>query len=273
MIISFRKMHGLGNDFVIIDTRMAQVQISTEQLVAMANRRTGVGCDQFALLRTSVQADIFADMYNADGSSLRACGNATRCIAALMMAEMNRSTIKVETIAGILICTKAEDGKITVDMGLPNLEWQQIPLSHAMDTLTLPVTLGPLKDAVAVNMGNPHAVFFVDDVAAIDLPTLGPKLEHDPLFPDRVNVEVAQVINRQHLRMRVWERGTGITMACGTGACAVLVAAVRRGLADRKAVVSLDGGDLEIEWRESDNHVMMTGPWAESFSGVWMKNA
>lgn len=259
-------MHGLGNDFVIIDARTTGLQLTPTQLVAMADRRTGIGCDQFALLRPSQKADVFADMYNADGSTLRACGNATRCIAALVMAETGRSEVTVETVAGILACSKADAGRITVDMGEPNLSWRQIPLAREVDTLHVPL---PAGDACCVNMGNPHAVFFVDDVSAVDVAGLGKKTEHDALFPDRVNVEFAQVLSAGKIRMRVWERGTGITMACGTGACATLVAAVRRGLAGRSAIIQLDGGDLQIEWREN-NHIFMTGPWAQSFTGEWM---
>ncbi len=268
MSVSFRKMHGLGNDFVVIDARTTGLTLTSAQLVAMANRRTGVGCDQFALLRPSHKADVFADMYNADGSTLRACGNATRCIAALMMQETGKRDVTIETVAGILACS-SDDGKlITVDMGTPNLEWQQIPLAEAVDTLHVPLTLGPLADGCAMNVGNPHVVFFVPDVTAIALADLGPQVEHHKLFPDRVNVEVVQVLSPTQLRMRVWERGTGITMACGTGACATLVAAVRRGLAARKAEVVLDGGSLSIEWRE-DNRILMTGAWAQSFTGEW----
>lgn len=266
MSVSFRKMHGLGNDFVIIDARTTGLQLTPAQLIAMADRRTGIGCDQFALLRPSQKADVFADMYNADGSTLRACGNATRCIAALMMNETGKTEITVETVAGLLFCSKAEGSLITVDMGEPNLNWQQIPLAREVDTLHVSL---PAGDACCVNMGNPHAVFFVDDSSAVDLATIGPKIEHDPLFPDRVNVEFAQVLDRQTIRMRVWERGTGITMACGTGACATLVAAARRSLVDRKATIRLDGGDLLIEWR-NDNRILMTGPWAESFTGEWV---
>lgn len=269
MFISFRKMHGLGNDFVIVDARESTGQAGfrpdAAQLVAMADRHTGIGCDQFAFLRESDRADIFADMYNADGSSLRACGNATRCIAALLMDETGRDEVTVETVAGVLACTKAGGGLVTVDMGEPSFDWQAIPLAREADTLRLPLALG---EGAAVNMGNPHVVFFVEDVEAVDLAALGPQVEHDALFPDRVNVEVIEVKAPDHLRMRVWERGTGITMACGTGACASLVAAARKGLSGRRARIELDGGMLEIEWR-GDNHVLMTGPWAESFMGMW----
>lgn len=268
MTIAFRKMHGLGNDFVVIDARATGLQLAPAQLVAMAHRRTGIGCDQFALLRPSQKADVFADMYNADGSTLRACGNATRCIAALLMQETGRQQVTVETVAGILHCTGAPGGLITVDMGVPNLGWQQIPLADDMDTLHVPLSINPLTDGCAVNMGNPHIVFFVPDVQAVALDSVGPQVERHALFPDRVNVEVAQVLGPAQLRMRVWERGAGITMACGTGACATLVAAARRGLSARKAEVVLDGGSLTIEWRD-DDHVLMTGPWAQSFTGEW----
>ena len=190
-----------------------------------------------------------------------------RCVASLLMAESGKDKLTMETLAGPVIATRAEKGLISVDMGPARLEAKDIPLAQQVDTLHLPINQSPLSDGVGVNMGNPHAVFFVPDAEAIDLAFLGPKIEHDKLFPERTNVEVVQVLTRKHLRMRVWERGAGITMACGTGACATLVAAVRRDLADRKAIVTVDGGDLEIEWR-TDNHVIMTGPVAETAVGI-----
>jgi diaminopimelate epimerase len=204
---------------------------------------------------------------NADGGEVEACGNATRCDAATLMAESGRADAAIETVAGVLKATAAGGGQIAVDMGPARDGWQDIPLAEACDTLHLGISEGPLSDPVAVNVGNPHAVFFVDDVDSIALETFGPRIEHHPLFPQRVNVEAAQILSPERIRMRVWERGAGITRACGTGACATLVAAHRRGLTGRQAEVVLDGGTLLIEWRD-DGHIIMTGPAAVSFSGV-----
>lgn len=269
MHLSFRKMHGLGNDFVVIDARARPVHLAKAQLERLADRRLGVGCDQVILIEPPRQkeADAFMAIYNPDGSEAGACGNATRCVAALLMRESGHKSANIETISGLLPALAAGN-EVTVDMGPPRLDWQDIPLASEHDTLHLPIELGVLADPAAVSMGNPHCVFFVDDVSRIDLSALGPQLEHHPLFPQRTNVEVVQVLDKSTLRMRVWERGAGITLACGSGACAVLVAAARRGLCARKASVQLEGGSLMIEWK-ADNHVHMTGGWVESFSGEW----
>lgn len=267
--ISFRKMHGLGNDFVVIDMRGGLNALSDAAVRRIADRRKGVGCDQLITIEPPCTpgATAFMGIRNSDGSEAGACGNATRCVASLLMAEGNGKSAVVETISGLLPASRAAGGQITVDMGPARLDWNLIPLSEQMDTLHLPISESPLTDPVAVSMGNPHAVFFVDDVAAVPLTEVGPRVEHHRLFPQRANVEVVQVVDRTTLRMRVWERSAGITEACGSGACAVLVAAVRRGLSDRRATVVLDGGPLVIEWRESDGHVLMTGPVATSFVG------
>lgn len=267
---AFRKMHGLGNDFVVIDLRGGLPGFTPEQVARIADRRMGVGCDQFITIEPprSNGATAFMGIRNPDGSEAGACGNATRCVAALLMAESGADTVVVETISGLLPATRAADGLVTVDMGPARLDWDAIPLSEARDTAALGLSAGPLQGGVAVSMGNPHAVFFVDDVAAVPLEDVGPQIEHHPLFPARTNVEAVQVLARDTLRMRVWERAAGITQACGSGACAVLVAAVRLGLADRRAQVILDGGPLTIEWRENDGHVLMTGPVATSFTGT-----
>lgn len=269
MTVSFLKMHGLGNDFVVIDARVTPFVPDAAQARAIADRRTGVGCDQLIIIeppRTD-GADAFMRIRNPDGTEVAACGNATRCVAALLMTERGTDRTTIETNAGLLNATPGPDGQITVDMGPARLEWRDIPIAEAMDTLHLPVSAGPLADPVGVGMGNPHAVFFVPDAEAIPLAAVGPVLEHAPLFPERANIEVAQILSRIRIRMRVWERGAGITAACGSGACATLVAAVRRGLADRRAELVLDGGSLIIEWRD-DGHVLMTGPIATSFSGT-----
>lgn len=265
MQLSFRKMHGLGNDFVILDGRTEPVRLSGDQIRGIGNRRRGIGFDQLVILEPPQKSDgVFMRIYNPDGSEAGACGNATRCVADIIMKEKGAQACTVETISGVLECMYAENELITVDMGAPGLEWRQIPLSKECDTLHLPLEGNP----VAVSMGNPHCVYFCADVRDVAVDKLGVKTEHDPLFPERTNVEYVGMLGKDHLRMRVWERGAGITEACGTGACASAVAAIRRGLTGRKVRVTLDGGDLLIEWRETDNHVLMTGPVAYSFEGA-----
>jgi diaminopimelate epimerase len=266
--LPFRKMHGLGNDFVVVDARARAVSLDPAAVRAIADRRTGVGFDELLIIeRPRDGGDAFMGVRNADGSVSASCGNGARCVAGLLMTETGKDKIVLETAAGPVIAWRAERDLIAVDMGPAYAAWNEIPLREAHDTLHVPVSEGPLKDPVAVSVGNPHAVFFVPDVAAIDLATIGAKLERHPMFPERANIEIVQVLGRKHLRMRVWERGAGITRACGTGACAVGVAAARRGVADRAVTITLDGGDLQIVWRE-DGHVIMTGPIAESFSGT-----
>lgn len=265
---SFVKMHGLGNDFVVIDARRAPFPLDEMGARAIADRRTGIGCDQLIIIEPAQHgsADIFMRIHNADGGEVEACGNATRCIAAIVMEESGADQVVVETNAGLLRAQPAGKGRVSVDMGPARLAWHEIPLAGEQDTLHVDLALGPLADPVCTNMGNPHATFFVADAMSVDLASIGPKLEHDPTFPERANIGVAQILSPTRLRLRVWERGVGITRACGTGACAALVAASRRGLTARKAEVVLDGGTLEIEWR-GDGHVMMTGPVATSFTG------
>ena len=265
---SFIKMHGLGNDFVVVDAREVPFALSEASARALADRRTGVGCDQIVVLEPprNGQADVFMRFWNSDGGEVAACGNGTRCAAALVMAEDGRHSLTIETLAGLLGAEASDDGRVSVDMGEARLGWDEIPLAREQDTQHLELALEALRDPVAVNMGNPHAVFFVGDAAAVDLAALGPQLEHDPIFPERANIGVAQLTGTDALRLRVWERGAGVTRACGTGACAAAVAAARRGLTGRRVTVTLDGGPLEIEWRD-DGHVMMTGPVATAFTG------
>ncbi|WP_354076384.1 diaminopimelate epimerase [Constrictibacter sp. MBR-5] len=264
----FVKMHGLGNDFVVLDARTRALDLTDAQVRAIADRRTGVGCDQLIVVRPArdAGADAFMEIRNADGGEVEACGNATRCVAGMLMGESGRDAAIVQTVAGLLGGSAAAGGRVTVDMGVARTGWAEIPLREACDTLHVPLSLGPLGDPVATNIGNPHATFFVANVDEIDLATLGPQLEHHPIFPQRANIGVAHVTPEGGLRLRVWERGVGITQACGTGACAAMVAAVRRGLTGRRATIVLDGGPLEMEWR-ADGHVMMTGAIATSFSG------
>ena len=263
--LDFHKMQGIGNDFVILDRRSGKLSLSPAQIQRVADRRLGVGCDQILCLEASERADVFMRVYNADGSEVGACGNGTRAVARLVMEERGASRAAIETAAGVLTVTVSVQG-YAVDMGRPRFGWDEIPLSRPMDTAALDLELGPLALPVAVNLGNPHAVFFVDDAEAVPLAELGPRLETDPLFPERANIGVAQVLGRRSIRLRVWERGAGLTMACGSGACAALVAAVRRDLTERAAEVRLDGGSLKIAWTDADR-VLMTGPAAHSFKG------
>lgn len=267
--VPFLKMHGLGNDFVVLDARRQKLTLSEQQRRRLADRHLGVGFDQMVTLENPVTpgADVFMRLHNADGSEARACGNATRCIAARIMGEKANSQVVIETVAGLLAAEALPNGHIAVDMGPARLDWQDIPVAAACDTLHMPVTLGPVADPVGVNVGSSHAVFFVPDVDAIDLPLLGPQLENHPFFPKRANIEFVQILSLDRMRMRVWERGAGITLACGSGACATLVAAARRGLTGRKGEVIVDGGTLTIEWLEN-GHVRMTGPWTLSYEGM-----
>lgn len=264
----FLKMHGLGNDFVVLDARAGGLALNPAQVRAIADRHRGVGCDQLVVIEParSALSDAWMTIYNPDGTQSGACGNATRCVAWLLMGQSGNDKVVIETQAGLLDGERRGDRLVAVDMGRALLDWRDIPLAEAVDTLHLGIGAGPLHDPVGVSMGNPHAVFFVPDVDAVDLAALGPRLEHHPLFPERANIEIAQVIDAQTIRMRVWERSAGITQACGSGACATLVAAARRGLTTRKADVVLDGGALTIEW-QPDDHVLMTGPVALSFAG------
>lgn len=261
--LRFSKMHGLGNDFVLIDQRVDRSALSAGLVRLIGDRHRGVGFDQLAEILPSDQADAELIFWNADGSTAAACGNATRCIAHALMSETNTETLTLRTERGLLACRRRPDGLVEVDMGPPMLDWRDVPLAEALDTLMLPIDGSP----AALSMGNPHCTFFVDDAEAIDLATLGPEIENHALFPERTNVQVLQVFSRQHARMRVWERGVGLTLASGSSSCAVVVNAVRRGLMDRNAKLTLDGGEIEITWAEN-GHVLMAGPIAHAFDGV-----
>lgn len=265
--IPFTKMHGLGNDFVIIDTREQPLSLSPEHIKKICDRHKGVGCDQLVLLSHSERADCRVHFYNADGSESSACGNASRCIAALMMYETGRSIATIATNAGMLSCDLTDDGWITVNLGKAKTGWQAIPLAKEEDTLHVNIIAGTLKDAVCVNVGNPHAVFFVDDIDIVPLEKLGPLLENHAIFPEKANIEVVQVISRDHIRVRVWERGVGETQACGTGASAAAIAAIRREKCDRTVLVNLPGGDLEVTLH-TNMDVTLSGPVDISFAGV-----
>jgi diaminopimelate epimerase len=266
---AFLKMHGLGNDFVVFDARKQGLALSHDAVRAIADRRLGIGCDQVIVIeRGKPGFDATMRSLNADGSEVESCGNASRCVARLLMEELDRTEVHIATRGGPLICTDAGGDKITVDMGPPRFDWKDIPLSESVDTNAFPLRVDD-EDfvAAAVSVGNPHCVLFVEDAEKADVARIGAKLETHPLFPERTNVEFVSVRDRSRLRMRVWERGTGITSACGTGACATVAAASRRGLVGRNVEVLLDGGPLSIMQRESDSHILMTGPARLSFRG------
>jgi len=263
----FTKMHGAGNDFVVFDERAAPLGLTPAQVCRVADRQRGVGCDQLITLEPAANgADVFMRIRNPDGSEAGACGNATRCVADLLFRQTGRRGQIIRTVSGDLPAEVLADGRVSVDMGAPRLSWDEVPLARPMDTLHLDLAAGGIADPAAVSMGNPHATFFVADVSALPVETLGPALEHDPIFPDRANIGFAQILAPDRLRLRVWERGASLTRACGSGACAALVNAHRRGLTGRVATVIVDGGELEIAWAEN-NHVLMTGPVATAFTG------
>jgi diaminopimelate epimerase len=260
--LPFMKMHGLGNDFVVIDARVTARAVTAELARALADRHRGVGFDQLAVIEPDDTADLRLVFYNADGSLSAACGNATRCIARHEMEVRDRSEITIRTDRGILQARDAGGGLTSVNMGQPLTDWADIPLAEAADTLHLPIA----GDPVATSMGNPHCTFFVDDAEGLDLAARGAEMEHHPLFPERTNVQFASLLASDHLRMRVWERGTGVTLASGSSSCAVAVAAARRGLTGRSVRLTLDGGEIAVDWR--DTGVWMTGPTSHVFSGV-----
>jgi diaminopimelate epimerase len=264
---AFLKMHGLGNDFVVLDGRAKDPKVTAPMARAIADRHRGIGCDQLIIIEPprGTGADAFMRIRNADGGEVEACGNAVRCVGMVLMDERGTRSSVVETLAGPVRVSVGAEG-ITADMGEARLDWRDIPLAREMDTMTLAIEDGPLRRPVAVGMGNPHAVFFVDEVESIPLAEIGPRLEHHPFYPKRTNVEAVEVRGPKRLRVRVWERGAGLTQACGTGACAALVGAHRRGLIGRAGEVELDGGTLWVEWRD-DNHVLMTGPAEVAFTG------
>lgn len=260
--LPFMKMHGLGNDFVVVDARTQMWPVTSELAQALGHRHFAVGFDQLAVISNEGAGDAHLTFYNADGSMAAACGNATRCIARHLMDEMGKAKLHLTTARGDLAAEDRGNGLTAVNMGAPQLEWQDVPLAGEMDTLALPIDGEP----TATGMGNPHCTFFVQDVAGIDLAARGSELEHHPLYPERTNVQFAQIIGPDHIRMRVWERGVGVTLASGSSSCATAVAAARRGLTGRTVQIDLDGGSLEIDWR--DDGVWMTGPSSHVFTGT-----
>ena len=273
--VPFIKMNGLGNDFVVLDARARKLPMNSAIARAIADREAGVGCDQVIVLRADDTdgVDAFMEIWNRDGSQVSACGNATRCVGDLLMKEKGASSCVIRTRAGILTAWAAADGMVEVDMGKPRFDWQDIPLAEEFrDTRGIELQIGPIDDPVlhtpcVVNVGNPHAIFWVEDLEVVDLAHAGPLLENHPVFPEGANISLAKVEGPDHLRLKVWERGAGLTKACGTAACAAAVCAARKGLTGRKARVSLPGGDLFIHWREEDGRIRMTGPVAYEFEG------
>lgn len=260
MILNFHKMHGLGNDFVVVDARAAPVPMTAATARAIADRHTGIGCDQLIMLEPAANADATMRIWNADGSEVGACGNAARAVAVLIGDA-------VLATAGGTIRIVRDDVGATVDMGAPRFDWSAMPLAYAVDTAALPVAWDTLATPAAIHVGNPHLVFFVDDIAAIDLATLGPRIEADALFPERINVNVAMVTGTQSLTMRTWERGAGLTRACGTGACATAVAAIRARHVVGPVAVTQPGGTLTIDWHAGET-MRMTGPATHVFTGT-----
>lgn len=272
--LSFLKMHGLGNDFIVLDGRDGSAMPDAVQMQALADRHKGIGCDQLMVLMPPLEGiDVVLDMYNADGSVAGACGNGTRCVASLMMDEKGENQVIIRTKAGDLLAWRDMVGAdISVQMGPVHTSWQDIPLSRAADTAALDLGLDGFGLATAVSVGNPHAVFFIENAEAVDIEKWGPKAETHPIFANRANIEFVQVLSRREIRMRVWERGVGITMACGSGACAAVSASVLRGLTENQVTVQLDGGALEIDWRDGDavsgGQIVMTGPVSQVASGI-----
>ena len=271
--LHFRKMNGLGNDFVVFDGRTSSVVMDESKARAIADRATGIGCDQLIVLEKSPRADVRMRIWNNEGFEVESCGNATRCIADMLFDEMHKTRATIDTKGGFLIAEKGGDKLVTVDMGAPRFAWQDIPLSEKFhDTRYIELYVGPmdaplLHSPSVVNVGNPHCIFWVKDLDVVDLVKVGPMLEHHPLFPQRANITLARVDSKDHAVIRVWERGAGLTKACGTAACAVMAAGFRLKRLDRKATITLPGGDLLMEIRESDGHILMTGPVTYEYEG------
>jgi diaminopimelate epimerase len=274
MSLAFKKMNGLGNDFVVLDARKKPIAITEASARAIANRQTGIGCDQLIVLEKSSIADVRMRIWNAEGGEVQSCGNASRCIADLMFEEKNQTTATIDTKGGFLIATKAGEKLVTIDQGLPKFGWKDIPLSEPFaDTRHIELQYGPIDAPLVhspsvVNVGNPHCIFWVENLDVVDLSRAGPMLENHPLFPERANISFAKVVARNHIILKVWERGAGLTKACGTAACATMAAGHRIKIIDAACTISLPGGDLLMSVRESDGHVLMTGPAAYEFEGT-----
>ena len=271
--LHFRKMNGLGNDFVVFDARRRPVAMDEARARAIADRRTGIGCDQLIVLEPSTKADVTMRIWNNEGGEVESCGNATRCIADILFDEKKATRATIDTKGGFLVAEKGGEKLVTVDMGAPRFDWQDIPLSEKFhDTRYIDLAVGPVDAPLidrpsVVNVGNPHCIFWVKDLDVVDLAKVGPMLEHHPLFPKRANITLARIDDRGHVVIKVWERGAGLTRACGTAACAVMAAGHRLKRLDDKATITLPGGDLFMAIRESDGHIIMTGPVAYEFEG------
>ncbi|MGB8316271.1 MAG: diaminopimelate epimerase [Aestuariivirga sp.] len=272
--LPFRKMNGLGNDFVVLDGRDRVISMDDVKARAIADRTTGIGCDQVIVIKKSDVADVRMLVWNKGGGQVESCGNASRCIADMLFDENKSTSATIDTLGGFLVTRKAGDRLVTVDNGVPKFDWKDIPLSEPFhDTRHIELQVGPIDAPLihspsVVNVGNPHCIFWVDDLDVVDLSKVGPMLEHHHLFPQRANISLARVDARGHVTLKVWERGAGLTKACGTAACAVMAAGGRIKIIDRKCRITLPGGDLFMEWRGSDDHVLMTGPVAYEFDGV-----
>jgi diaminopimelate epimerase len=272
--IAFRKMNGLGNDFVVIDARERALSISNEQARAIADRKTGIGCDQLIVMEKSSLADVKMRIWNAEGGEVESCGNASRCIADIVMDEKGEDSATIDTKGGFLVGRRAGTLQVTIDMGKPRFDWDQIPLSEKFaDTRHIELQVGPIDEPLmhspsVVNVGNPHCVFWVKDLNIANLGKVGPMLENHPLFPERANIEMAKVVSRDHVIVNVWERGAGLTNACGTAACAVMAAGFRIKIIDRAARITLPGGDLLMSINEDTGHVIMTGPLQYDYEGI-----
>lgn len=272
--IPFRKMNGLGNDFVVLDARARPIAVTESSAKAISDRKTGIGCDQLIVLEKSADFDVRMRIWNAEGGEVQSCGNASRCIADLLFNETAKNTATISTKGGLLIASKAGDKMVTIDQGVPKFGWKDIPLSEPFaDTRHIELQYGPIDHPLihspsVVNVGNPHCIFWVEDLDVVDLSRAGPMLENHPLFPERANISFAKVIARDHIILRVWERGAGLTKACGTAACATIAAGHRIKIIDDKCRITLPGGDLLMAVRENDGHIMMTGPVAYEFDGV-----
>ena len=270
----FWKMNGLGNDFVVLDARGGPLPLTRDAVRRIADRQAGIGCDQLIAMVPSDAADIRMRIWNRDGDEVESCGNASRCVADLILGETGAASMTIETLGGLLRCSRDGVAMITVDMGRPRFRWDEIPLSEPFhDTRAIELQVGPqdrpvLHSPSVVNVGNPHCIFWVDDLDAVDVAAVGPMLEHHPLFPERANISLARIIAPDHIALAVWERGAGLTRACGTAACAATVSAARKRLTGRKVTVTLPGGDLSITWREADDHILMRGPVAYEGRGV-----
>ena len=267
----FLKMHGLRNDFIVVDGRNQPYRPSAEEIVWICDRRQGVGADELLIIDPpragSVEAAAFVRIFNPDGREVEACGNASRCVGWLMLQEKKCNEILIDTLGGLLVCRQAGDKQVAVEMGKMRTGWQDIPLAREMDTLHLGIGVGPLQDPVGMNIGNPHAVFFVEELDSVDLSIWGPQLQKHPLFPQEANIGAAQLIDAKTLKLSVWERPGALTTACGTGACVAVAAAHRRGLTDvNRMTVIMPAGSVEIELK-GDDSVVMTGPVEICFAG------